>query len=529
MTYSYVGVDFGTTNSSIAVMDELKQKPFELEFAKGYGVHNQLLRTLLSFAENGEVLAEEIKEPGRTLRSFKRRMMENPGFTYESDGKVYGASELIALFLQDLFKKAGVRPDRLRRLVLSVPTHYKEELKNTMEAAAVRCGVPQEAIWFIDEPISVLWNYHSRKMSGERLLVFDFGGGTLDLAVMNRSDNMEGINSAAHVLHSFGSAGSGHNFARGKVLAKKGIEIGGDDLDEIVMRYILEEGQKQNNPVCLQLKLDLFDSPDRLQAFRRHTVYDRLKQFSEAMKIELSDQDRFTLSVPPLMAKHDLNGIRGITLTADEFVRRAEAVWSKIRNGIRELEKELREKHRLGLADIDAILLSGGSSKVPFVMDILEELLPNAALRFDDHMQTSICRGNALYSYHDDEVMIADEVNSAYGLFSHVHRTTKVAIEETDTYPITVKKRMATTKPYQEAIRIIPMVRKGSSDFEPIRKNGSPIYYSMKIKPMQDTMNYGRITVDFTVDKSQKLKITAYDNLMRQTVGVEEINLNEID
>jgi len=528
----FVGIDFGTTNSSVAVIDEVAMKAKELQLKNGYGPDRYLLRTLLAFSPSGQISVEETgaSDPERRVESFKRRIMEDSAYTFSVDGETYTATQLISIFLGELLHQSGIEAKEVKRLVLSVPTHYNEDLKNIMEKAAADIGIDRNCVWFIDEPVSVLWNYQHQLSSGKLLLVFDFGGGTLDLAVMNRNDNSSGINSMAHL---FDGASKNSNFSRGKVLAKKGIEIGGDDLDEVIMRLMLEEGQRQHNAVCEQLDLTLFDDRSRIANFRTHTrtrmLYNRLKRLAETVKIQLSNQDSVTVSVPPLIPKHDLVGIRDISLTAAQFYERAGLIWDAIRSSIKQMESDL-QTHGLSLSDIDTILLSGGSCKVPFVLDMLEELLPNAKLSLDANMQTSICKGNANYSYHDDEVMIGDFVNSSYGLYSHLHSTAKEVVDSAAEYPITVKKRLATGRPYQDAIRIVPMVRKGEEgDYSPIRKNGQPISFSMKITPLQEAKNYDRITVDFTIDKSQKLKIAAYDNATKKPIGVEELSLHDID
>lgn len=158
----------------------------------------------------------------------------------------------------------------------------------------------------------------------------------------------------------------------------------------------------------------------------------------------------------------------------------------------------------------------------------MEEFLPKARLQFDENMQTSICRGNAIYSYEDAGILVEDHINSAYGIFNHVDKDVVAVIKESDAYPFVAKKRIATTKPNQTEIEIVPMVRKGG-DFEPIRKNGSNIYYRLKVRPIRECRDLTRFVVTYEIDRSQKLKISAYDNSFKETVGVYEVALDEME
>ncbi len=527
----YVGIDFGTTNSSLAVM---KTDTGDVEVVKlegGYEPNRQILRTVLYFPPNGDPTAEEtmaFQETARSLFSLKRKIMDDPSFSFEVDGVTYQADELVMFFLRDLLKRANIPIEEISRLVLSVPTLYGEEEKNLMERACRRLGIRSDQVWFIDEPIAVLWDYKDQLMNEELIMVFDFGGGTLDLAVMEKDQNLEGINTAASILkQQLSKQGEGVNWKKGQILAKIGVNIGGDHLDEVIIKYLIEEGKKQDNPVCMALDLSLFDDHERLNRFRKNEIYPRLKKTAERVKIMLSDEENYIFSMPPIVPKVDRNGLRNIQLSREDFEKRCQPIWDAIADGIRELGKQLQQLHGFGLERIGAVLLSGGSSLVPKVQDIIEEWVPNARLGFDPHLQTSICRGNALYSYHDGEILVDDQINAAYGIYNHKDRDTVTVIKETDMYPIQIKKRIATTKPNQEYIEIIPMVRKGS-DFEPIKKAGSPIFYRMKIRPLRKSHDLSRITVTFSIDKSQRLTISAFDNAYKETIGVEEVDLSDL-
>lgn len=532
----YIGVDFGTTNSSIAQIDLDTGQSEVIEVEGGYGEGKKLLRTVLYFQETGEVVAEEALasiNPTRSVDSLKRKIIEDPKYTKEIDGKVYPADKLVGFFLSDLFKRAHKDIKEIRRLVLSVPTHYDEELKNLMERACCNIGIPSSKVWFIDEPVAITWDYQGHHMPGELVLVFDFGGGTLDLAVMRKSENLGGVGTAAEILRGEGWNNNARtNWKKSKIIDKKTIIKAGDDLDEVIMRYLIEKGKEQNNEVCKVIDLAAFDDPDRYKKLRENLeqqgIYRKLKSASERIKIQLSEQEEYGMTIPPLHPKYDRVGLKGITMSQTEFIKRAGGIWDIIRKGIQELGRNIQSTAGIELSQIEAVLLSGGSSLIPYVQDLIEDLLPNARIGMDPYMQTSICRGNARYCYHDGEILVEDKVNSAYGIYNHYDKDVVMVINEKDTYPIEIKKRVATTKPNQKMIEIVPMVRKGG-DFGPLVKNGSPVYCKMNIKPHIRIRDLARITVSYSIDKSQRLKITAYDNLFKETVGVEEINLSDGD
>lgn len=124
--------------------------------------------------------------------------------------------------------------------------------------------------------------------------------------------------------------------------------------------------------------------------------------------------------------------------------------------------------------------------------------------------------------------MIGDLVNASYGIYNHAGKETIVVIEETEFYPIQKVKRIATTKANQQSIEIMPMVKKGdNARFENLKKDGNPLRWKMNIKPHPQTMDLGRITVTYEINKSQRLRISAYDHLFEAEIGIEEIALAE--
>ncbi|MCW2277515.1 Hsp70 family protein [Heliophilum fasciatum] len=523
-TRYYVGIDFGTTNSSVARIAVKARRsrrqpdvaPEVLALQNGYGT-KELVRTVLFFSPDGRVMTEEVpafEQPERGVLSLKRKIMENRHYTKTINGRVYRAEELVGLFLQELLRQAELRLSMIERLVLSVPTGDRHDWKDVLLAGAVRCGIKEEQVWFVDEPIAVLWDYKDtlvRRLPDDApVLVFDFGGGTLDLAVMDKG----------HSLSSTDPAADHHR--RSLIWAKRGIPVGGDDLDEVILRLLIEKGQAQGNVVCQQINTELFASPERLGRFREHPVYARLKRHAELIKAELSHVEAVPVAIPPLLPRVDRMGLVGLRMERDEWVQAAEPIWAQIREGLCRLDQDLQANQGKSLADVQAVLLSGGSSQVPYVMDLLEEALPQARLIFDEHLQTRICRGNARYGRDDHEWALEDTVGVAIGVYNHRQGKVNVLIPENSTYPVEVTRRIATTRPEQRAIDIRPMIGKDGA-FQPLYRDAQAVACRMQIQPVATVGDYERFSLTLTLDKSQRLQIRAYDHQFDETVGVEEI------
>src|SRR5690606_23592097 len=220
-------------------------------------------------------------------------------------------------------------------------------------------------------------------------------------------------------------------------------------------------------------------------------------------------------------------GIRDVTITAEQFYIAAEKPRETMMAGLTKLAEKFREATRLTRRDIGAVLLSGGSSLVPFVPDVLEELFPNARIVWDEeHLQTRIARGNARYTRSEDEWIVGDLVNTSFGIYNHAGKEKIEIIAADETYPIKKNKRVATTKPNQTKIEIAPMVRhRGSDKYEPLQKYGRPIVWRMTIRPHPSTHDVNRLTITYAIDKSQRLRVSAYDHQYKAEVGVEELEL----
>lgn len=524
-----VGIDFGTTNSSVAVLDPISNRVSMKRLDEGETPY--LIRTILTKGYEGDWLignqaAALGKMRERSVMSLKTELRRSPEFKLQVDGESIPLNRLIAAFLRELLKRSGIHdPTTIERLALSVPVNFDNQRKSIMEQAAVSLGIDSSRIWFLDEPVAVLWD--CRIIPARYVLVFDFGGGTCDMAVMDKEMSVKHRQAIVH--HPLLDPETEGNRYHGKVITKLGLDLGGDDLDDCLVKLFVERGKAQKNPVCEMIALELFEDPERLHKLKTHpkfTFYHALKTIAERVKRKLSTEEAVTVDIPPLMPGVDL-GIPNVTITAEEFFLATERPRSVLMDGLRRLNEQFAAAMRLTRKDIGAVLLSGGSSLVPFVPDVLEEMYPNARIVWDEeHLQTRIARGNARYTRSEDEWLVGDVVNASIGIYNHAGRETIEVIAPDDTLPVRKTKRVATTKPNQTKIEIAPMVKQAGSDrYEPLQKYGRPIVWQMNIRPHPGTHDVNRMTITYSIDKSQRLRISAYDNLFRMEIGVQEVEL----
>lgn len=530
MKRHYVGIDLGTTNSSVAILHVLTD---QVEVMKvDVGEQPEIIRSILSrdfegnwIIGNQAAALDQLKE--RSVFSIKSELRKNPNYQLELDNERFSVEELVTIYLRELLSRAGISDGEIERLCLSVPVNLSEEHKDIMQRAAQKLGVALDHIWFIDEPVSVLWD--CRKIKGQYVLVFDFGGGTLDLAIMDKYETEDRQDEELEPTDEM--LGHGGNHYKGKVLAKVGLNLGGDDLDDIIIKSMVEEGKIQGNPICESISLDVFDDPGRLHKLKNHpkfTFYYQLKNQAEKIKHRLSSEEQVTVSIDPLVPGVD-QGIENFSLSIEDFIIRSARIRNEMLQGLKSLNDQFKKRTGKSRSAIEAVLLSGGSSLVTFVPDLLEELYTNARIVWDEgYLQTRITRGNARYTKSDKDLMVGDLVNASYGIYNHAGKETIVVIADTDFYPLQKIKRVATTKANQQTIEIIPMVKKGTdARFENFIKDGHPIRWRMSIRPHPQTMDLGRISVTYEMNKSQRLQVRAYDHLFETEIGIEEIVLVE--
>ncbi len=351
-----IGIDLGTTFSAIATMEGGKAKI--IPNAEG----QRTTPSVITISKEGERVVgtlakrQAISNPERTVRSIKREM--GTKYSVTIDGKVYKPPELSAMILQKLKRDAeAYLGETITQAVITVPAYFSDSQRQATKDAGKIAGL--EVLRIINEPTSAALAYGIDKEEESTILVFDLGGGTFDVSVLELSEGVFEVR-----------ATSGNN------------RLGGDDFDDRIINWMIEEFQKQSG-------LDLSKDPMALQ---------RLKDAAEQAKIELSQKTSAEINLPYVYA--DNTGPKHLNLTLTR---------SKFEIMIADLIEAAMGPTRRALADaklqpsqIDKILLVGGSTRVPAVQSAIrsyfnkeptKELNPDECVALGAVIQAAILTG----------------------------------------------------------------------------------------------------------------------------------------
>jgi len=323
-----VGIDLGTTNSVISVLEG--GEPVVVANAEG----NRTTPSVVAFAKNGEVLVGEqakrqaITNPGRTIRSVKRHMGED--WSIDIDDKSYNSQEISARILQKLKADAeAYLGETITKAVITVPAYFGDAQRQATKEAGQIAGLEVERI--VNEPTAAALAYGLDKKHDETILVFDLGGGTFDVSVLEIGEGVFEVKSTAGDTN-----------------------LGGDDWDEKVITWLVD-GFKAENGV------DLSADPMALT---------RLREAAEKAKIELSTVQETEINLPFITATADgpIHMLR--TLKRSEFEQMTDDLLARTRGPF----KRAIEDAGISLSDLDHILLVGGSTRMPAVQSVVADM-----------------------------------------------------------------------------------------------------------------------------------------------------------
>ncbi|MCL1601340.1 MAG: molecular chaperone DnaK [Actinomycetia bacterium] len=323
-----VGIDLGTTNSVISVLEG--GEPVVVANAEG----NRTTPSVVAFAKNGEVLVGEqakrqaITNPDRTIRSVKRHMGED--WSIDIDGKTFTSQEISARILQKLKADAeAYLGEPVTKAVITVPAYFGDAQRQATKEAGQIAGLEVERI--VNEPTAAALAYGLDKKGDETILVFDLGGGTFDVSVLEIGEGVFEVKSTAGDTN-----------------------LGGDDWDEKVIGWLVD-GFKAENGV------DLSKDPMALT---------RLKEAAEKAKIELSTVQETEINLPFITATADgpIHLLR--SLKRSEFEQMTDDLLARTRAPF----KRAIEDAGVPLSDLDHIILVGGSTRMPAVQALVSDL-----------------------------------------------------------------------------------------------------------------------------------------------------------
>ncbi|MDD5458717.1 MAG: molecular chaperone DnaK, partial [Phycisphaerae bacterium] len=358
-----IGIDLGTTMSVVAVMEG--SAPKVLINAAG----SRLTPSVVGFTDKGERLVgqiarhQQVTNPENTVFSIKRFMgrrhsevaAEEKIVPYKITGganelvkvgvrgKEYTPPEISAMILQDLKKTAeDYLGEKVESAVITVPAYFNDAQRQATKDAGTIAGLKVERI--INEPTAAALAYGLEKKKNEKVAIFDFGGGTFDISILDIGDN---------VFEVLSTNGDTH--------------LGGDDLDEVLINYLADEFKKKEG-------IDLRKDP---------MAHQRLKEAAEKAKCELSSQLETTVNLPFITA--DASGPKHlqITITRSKFEQLAEQIFERLKSPCH----KAIEDAKLSVNDIAEVLLVGGSTRIPKVQQIVKDIFkkePNKSLNPDE-------------------------------------------------------------------------------------------------------------------------------------------------
>ncbi len=484
-----IGIDLGTTNSVVSVMDG--SEPTVIPNAEG----NRLTPSVVAFTDAGEVLVGEparrqaVTNPTKTVYSVKRFMgrrhsevhSEEKMVPYKIVGdegeyvkiqigdKTHTPQEISAKIVRKLKESAeAYLGHTVNKAVITVPAYFNDAQRQATKDAGQIAGL--EVARIINEPTAAAMAYGLDKSKEQKIVVFDLGGGTFDVSILELDEDEAGMK----VFHVISTSGDTH--------------LGGDDFDEVLIHYVADEFKKENG---IDLRTDVM-------------ALQRLQEACEKAKKELSSVPQTDINLPFITA--DQNGPKHlqVTITRSKFEELIDPLVDRCKTPVEQALKDAK----LQPGDIDEIVLVGGSTRVPKVQNMVKKIFgkdPHKGVNPDEVVAVGAAIQASVLAGDRKDVLLLDVTPLTLGIETEGGVLTPL-VERNTTIPTEKKQTFSTAANNQTAVTIMVFQgeRKMASDNRLLGK-----FDLTGIPPAP--RGVPQIEVKFDIDQNGILNVSAKD------------------